>query len=720
MKKYFIIFFLFLFLIPAAALAFDYNPNNIISDFELKDKNAMSLSAIQSFLEAHDSVLADLTFDVNGATQTAAQIIYNSAQEHIISPKFILTKLDQEQCLIRSCSYLSDPKRLQKALDWACGFGVCTGCDLNSPQVLKYKGFAKQVDAVAGVQNDYILKVNLSYIFGTGDTFTTKDGYQITPENQATANLYTYTPYRGGPEGIGGNYLFAKLWEQYWGNQNYPDGTVLRDDDGGYWLLDGGVRRRYGTQTAFLSFHNPEDAVPVGDTVLTSYTEGAAIQFPNYSLVRDENGDIYLLVDDRKRKIEDAETFRKLGFNPEEVENVSSAQIAFYRNAVPITSSAIYPQGALFQEEGGGQIYWVQNGFKYKVATEVLAINYGGLTPMPAPAAELANYFDGGNQKVKDGKLLKSPDGLIYFVSKGALRLIPTPSDFVSLFGDNKWDTIKQVSQDVINLHAIGEPLKASAYERNSGQAAANNPAPTPPTPIVYKTLWVASEVPPVFLTTKSYSVKLTFKNKGSDSWPAGGVYAKLESFGSTAKLPDAIPVGINAIFNFSLQLTTAGKQTLVFKVYTKDGQYIAGSMYQTEVSVIAPVYQAEIVKSNLPVAVKNKWSRVNITITLKNTGREVWTRRKTGLKLLTGTNGISPFYDSSDWVSKDVAAVALQPAQTQIKPGESAVFQFTLKTKGLAKGVYPFRLSLWMSDKNELIYLNNNDFYTGEIRVDE
>ena len=272
----------------------------------------------------------------------------------------------------------------------------------------------------------------------------------------------------------------------------------------------------------------------------------------------------------------------------------------------------------------------------------------------------------------------------------------------------------------MINLHAIGEPLKASAYERNSGQAAANNPAPTPPTPIVYKTLWVASEVPPVFLTTKSYSVKLTFKNKGSDSWPAGGVYAKLESFGSTAKLPDAIPVGINAIFNFSLQLTTAGKQTLVFKVYTKDGQYIAGSMYQTEVSVIAPVYQAEIVKSNLPVAVKNKWSRVNITITLKNTGREVWTRRKTGLKLLTGTNGISPFYDSSDWVSKDVAAVALQPAQTQIKPGESAVFQFTLKTKGLAKGVYPFRLSLWMSDKNELIYLNNNDFYTGEIRVDE
>src|SRR3989338_6367163 len=48
--KRFIVFFLFLIFVPVfSARAFTFNPDNIITDFELKDKDSMSLSAIQSF-----------------------------------------------------------------------------------------------------------------------------------------------------------------------------------------------------------------------------------------------------------------------------------------------------------------------------------------------------------------------------------------------------------------------------------------------------------------------------------------------------------------------------------------------------------------------------------------------------------------------------------------------------------------------------------------------
>src|SRR3989338_5723271 len=158
MKKRVIILIVFLFAVLPLfkAYAFEFNPINIISDFELKDKNSMSLTAIGAFLEKYQSPLKDLTFDLNGAKKTATEIIYEAAQTHIISPKFILTKLDHEQCLIRGCEFLKDAVKFQRALDWAAGFGLCSGCSVNDPAIQKFRGFQNQVDALASVQNDYI------------------------------------------------------------------------------------------------------------------------------------------------------------------------------------------------------------------------------------------------------------------------------------------------------------------------------------------------------------------------------------------------------------------------------------------------------------------------------------------------------------------------------------------------------------------------------------
>src|SRR6056297_2454767 len=81
----------------------DFNPNNIISDYELLNYNSMTLKEIQEFLENHNGVLKNYkTKDVNGRKIKASKIIYNACQKYKINPQVILTILQKEQTLITS------------------------------------------------------------------------------------------------------------------------------------------------------------------------------------------------------------------------------------------------------------------------------------------------------------------------------------------------------------------------------------------------------------------------------------------------------------------------------------------------------------------------------------------------------------------------------------------------------------------------------------------
>lgn len=717
--KYFVlitILALLLSLVPGRPVfAFTFNPENIITDFELKDKDSMSLRAIQSFLEKHQSVLKNYPYTVNGIVKSATEIIYEAAQAYGISPKFILTKLDHEQCLVRGCSYHNDPAKLQRALDFAAGFGVCTGCNLNDPKVQKYKGFAKQVDAVASVQNDYIRKAGINNVRAKGDTFKTSDGFSITPKNQATANLYTYTPYRGGVgNNIGGNYFFAKLWDEYWGSLLYPDGSILTDGNS-YWLVDGGAKRRYASLSVFVSGHSSKDAITVSSAVLEEYPDGPDIRFPNYSLVQDETGMRYLLIDTRKRAIADDETFRLFGFNPEEVEIVNSNEIASYSKAVPITKDDLNPQGALGKDTRGA-LHFVQNGFKYAVHEEIAALNYPGLTPRNFSDDELKRYYQGEPQKIKDGKFIKSREGKIYLVSRGVLRPIKSVSEFFALFGEEKFLQVAEVSGEVIAIHTIGEHIEAGAeYERN-GASAAQTPSAEG---TVSKALWISADSPRSVTAGKNIIVPVRFKNKSVGVWGKGDVYLTVEETGDRAENTDIVPPDHVYAFMVPLNLAIKGEQVLTFQLRGKDGGPVQGGLYQTRILVVAPEYMARIISHTIPGKVQQSKTPTNIEVKIKNEGVKPWVRRKTGLKMFSDGGFASPFYDPRDWLDKEIASVSLTPKKDVINPGESAVFRFTLKTESASLSAHTYRLALFMTDKKEIVYLNGKDFWEGVVRVE-
>jgi hypothetical protein len=695
------------------AQTFNFNPNNIITDFELKDKHSMSLSAIQAFLNKHDSVLKNLTSVFEGESLTASEIIYRVAQRENISPKFILTKLDHEQCLVRGCSFLKDPKRLQKALDWAAGFAVCSGCHLSDPKIQKYKGFAKQVDAVASVQNEYIRKSDKAHILAKGQTMTTNDNHTVVPENQATANLYTYTPYQGGSVDIGGNYFFAKLWDKYWGNQLYPDGTILKDSSGAYWVIDGGTRRKFATVGVFLSSYTPEDAITISPSSLEEYEVGPDIKFANYSVVEDGSGDRYLLVNDKKRLIE-KDAFRLHGFNPEEVEQVSANELVSYKNAVPIQSNAIYPQGVLVYGEGSDELYWVQNGFKYRVHNEIAELNYGSVAPIEISKEKLDGYYAGADQKIKDGKLVQNKAGSMYMVSQGELRPIESVVDFIELFGEEKLETLKMVSHNVLALHTIGGVIETKNVERDTGRVAG-----TSTVGVVYKTLWQSASVPGVFVVNKPSMAKITLKNKSTERWELGGVVLRVEETGSEGANEDIVLKNMSHTFTFPVSVSNTSADTLTFKLYTLGGEYIQGGSYVAKIRVVEPDFQARVTGNTMPPAVRSAFVRVPVEVSVKNTGKNSWVRKKVALQFLGGGGEVSPFYDGADWLTRENASVSMEPFQHEIAPGEDALFKFRLDLLGVPPGTYRYRVALWKADTEEYIILESGEFLEGLLRVD-
>ena len=78
-----------------------FDPNYIVSDYDLTNYDSMTLDEIQNFLENFVGILKNyLTEDIDGKEKLASEIIYRASQEYAINPQIILTLVQKEQTLI--------------------------------------------------------------------------------------------------------------------------------------------------------------------------------------------------------------------------------------------------------------------------------------------------------------------------------------------------------------------------------------------------------------------------------------------------------------------------------------------------------------------------------------------------------------------------------------------------------------------------------------------
>ncbi len=461
-----------------------FNPHRIIEDAELLNYGSMNLADIQNFLNSKNSFLANYTaLNTHGNLKSAAEIIYDATHNnydcdgvtlsdqpteaeksakcrHIttVNPKFLLVLLQKEASLVE------DSSPSQGRLDWATGYGCPDGWVCNP----YYKGFGKQVNSAAlqflaymNEPNRYNYKVGQTYaISNTVDPYLTPDTktIMVTPQNQATAALYNYTPHV-----FNGNYNVYKLWNRYFPKVSrlYPNSSIIKaDGDAKVWLIENGKKRPFANWSAFISRFRPEQIVVVTAADLDNYPIGEEIKFANYSLVQtSDKKNIYLLVDKEKRPFASLAVFKKFGFNPEELEIASSTDLASYQIGKTITATSTYVTGALLQDSKTNEIFYVENGSRALVDKSIVAIKFPNKKITKKTTKELSKYATSSPILLDEGSLVKtSTFPTIYLISGGKKRPFVDDVAFSKLGYDAK--NILTLSSQFLYNYEMGDTIQ--------------------------------------------------------------------------------------------------------------------------------------------------------------------------------------------------------------------------------------------------------------------
>ncbi len=231
----------------SAASAAGFRPGNIISDAAMANYNSMSKDDIQRFLTSknpcndrdynkylrlkssypnndwhfengHFICLSEERFgdgETIGSGQTAAEIIYQAAQDYKINPQVLLVLLQKEQGLITD----SYPNKVQYRA--ATGYG----CPDTAPCSVEYYGFKNQVRKAAAMFRNVLGGGWSNYpAYKTVHVQYNPDpscgGTDVYIENRATSALYRYTPYQPNASALNAGYGTGDVCGAY-GNRNF-------------------------------------------------------------------------------------------------------------------------------------------------------------------------------------------------------------------------------------------------------------------------------------------------------------------------------------------------------------------------------------------------------------------------------------------------------------------------------------------------------------------
>ncbi|MER3388720.1 MAG: cell wall-binding repeat-containing protein [Microcella sp.] len=285
----------------SAASRADFDPGYIISDVQFYDREAMTQSQIQAFLDRMiGTCLNSNCLNVysqsttsraatercraysGGSNESAARIIYKVQQACGISAKVILVTLQKEQSLVTRTS--PSTSTLERAMGYYCPD------DPSRPGWCHpdFAGFYNQVyNASAQFQRYRLNPGNYNYRIGSNSILYHPNSScgrkTVSIRNAATAGLYIYTPYTPNAAAMSnlygtgdscssyGNRNFWRLYTDWFGN---PTGqlsnTVTKS------RLAGPDRYSTSVALAASAYPDPSAVTTVYVAVGTGFADGLA------------------------------------------------------------------------------------------------------------------------------------------------------------------------------------------------------------------------------------------------------------------------------------------------------------------------------------------------------------------------------------------------------------------------------------------------------------
>ena len=453
----------------------DFNPGQIISDTVFYNPASMSTAEIRTFIAnkgascvaGEAKCLKDYTEDTGnwsaepglctgyaGAkNETAATIIAKVSKSCGISPQVLLVLLDKEQSLV------TGTRPTLRRYTAATGFG----CPDTAPCDPTYAGFATQVYGAARQFKRYAdTPTRWNYQAGRTNTILWHPNAscgtsQVYIENQATAALYIYTPYRPNAAAMNnlygtgdscssyGNRNFWRLFTDWFGRPDVGGFLVRTAANPNVYLINGTTKALIKDQATLTAFA-PLGAVGiVPDSFLTSKTTVADAR----RIVRDTTtGDLYLLDSGTRYRFSSCSTVAAWGGGScASYTDMSSSQVARFAAGAEVTRLVSTTSGKLFYLDSG----------KKREAFDSAAVTKAGISERQVRLAESSlSGLSVGAPLLRSGGVMKVRGTREYWLVQGVNRIqVPT-----SIY---EGTTMRNLTTREMDAASVGTVPKAAA-----------------------------------------------------------------------------------------------------------------------------------------------------------------------------------------------------------------------------------------------------------------
>lgn len=490
------------FVTPASALSgSDFKAGRIIDDAVFNYSASMNIAQIQQFLDAKmpscdnwgtqsyagttrrayaeargvifplvciNGYYENTTTKVNNlegrpipsGAKSAANIIYDAAQQYSINPEVIIVLLQKEQNLL-----LDD-------WPWPIQYRSATGygCPDTAPCDSEYYGFYNQVNNAARQFRRYATYPNdYNYVTGTNyiqwNPQVSCGGNTVQIESQATASLYNYTPYQPNQAALNnlygtgdscsayGNRNFWRLFSDWFGSTTIFDPygwqVIKTSTDAREYLVVGNTKRWIPTGSIYNDWNlGLKPAVTVSQSYLDSIPT-----LPQLGRLGFYNNMYYYVSGGKKYSLTSDTLLRAWG----EINNKAIAVPAY----IPLSTLPDAGEATFYiSQSSPGQVARLINGQKY-------AINPADADRWRANPIPLTNDAYGSFNTAANVDYHVSVNGTKYLVDSG--RLLRLGSTSVVRDYDQTSNTFVDMPSDIMTYLPVEE---ASALVRLEGSDA--------------------------------------------------------------------------------------------------------------------------------------------------------------------------------------------------------------------------------------------------------
>ena len=509
-----------------------WKPGRIIDDSLFFDKNQMNVNDIQAFLNwqvpscdtwgtkltsggqtraqygssqgvpppyicLRDYYENPVTHETNfnpsatipSGAKSAAQIIYDSAQQYNINPKILLVTLKKEAAENLIGDDWPWPTQYRSAMGY--------GCPDTAPCDAEYYGFynqmynaARQFRSYANYPSEYRYKAqNTNYVLYNPNASC--GGTNVYIESQATAGLYNYTPYQPNAAALNnlygsgdscsayGNRNFWRIYNDWFGSTSAP--LVRTPDSPTLYYSDGSSRYRVGSMSMVAEY-----GLGVGDVRIIPQSEmdvlplAGAPSTPDLKLMVKSNSDsdqdggtLYLISQGKRYPVVSMEQFADFGYQVSDIGYLPYSELS----RMPLASNLNN-----FVQSSNGFVYKVSAGKKQGIFdnSTLLRLNNGGPVT-PANDFVLSNLQVG--QAILEGNLvMRGPDGKLWLVDGGKWRYVPSIAVYdclnlksLTMIEFNYSQTIEGTPDS--DASCLMQTSGGTKYLANGGQKLVNQPS---------------------------------------------------------------------------------------------------------------------------------------------------------------------------------------------------------------------------------------------------